>query len=306
MRKVRWTHIERLAGLFIVGCFGSLFIFSATVAVKQGWFERKLHYWAVFQNAEGIHPGTLVKIAGLTVGSVENVEILNQNQVRIDFLVQAKFEKQVRDDSIAQLLRPYLIGDRVLDVSIGREDALVKLQNTQVNSDESFDLLTLLSGKKLGTYFENMGEVFSNLRVLALALTEKDRMKTIIRVFDHMEPLLANLNELSKQATHKKALQRTLAQLPILSEQINEIISVMIESNPEFGRDLSVLASRLNTVSGELVNVKNEVGITETARKMADALVEITTVMKAMQKSFLLRGSVRELHEEESRKPATK
>src|SRR5689334_10994866 len=119
--KIKFNKFERVAGLFVLAAICGLLATVLMVAIKKGWFESKVQFETVMTSAEGIHPGTVVQIAGLRAGSVSDVELLSAEKIRVRFQVYERFHEQIRRDSHMQVTRPFIIGDKVLEVTVGSE-----------------------------------------------------------------------------------------------------------------------------------------------------------------------------------------
>lgn len=315
MTQIRFNKYERVAGLFILLAIGGTALSALSVAIKQGWFEPKISYTTTFENADGVHAGIGVKMAGLNAGSVDDVELLADNRVRVSFHVFGKFRDRIREDSKAQLIRPFLIGERVLEVSVGTEATKQLAEHSELHSEESMDLMAIMSGKKMGAYLAKFTEMLGNLQALAEAFTSKERTESMVRIFDRLDPLLANITlmssemvKLSRQATKDDNLQKVLVNAAVLTRELNSILPLLNQENPEFGKDLALMTRSLGKVSSEMNRMFQEVGpeAPATARRAIEALNETTVLIKALQKSLLLRGNVREVREEESKDPGRK
>lgn len=312
MMKVKFNQFERVAGLFVIGAIGLFFLSLVGVAVKQGWFEARVSYHTVFKSAEGLHPGATVQIAGLRAGSVDDVELLQDNTVRVKFTVFAKFSDKIKTDSSAQLIRPFLIGDRVLEVTVGSLEAPTQDPETKLGARETMDLMTLLSGRNLGESLETMGEMMSNLKSLAEAFLDKERTQSMIQMFDRIDPLLRNLNtmsleviKLSRQATKDERMGKVMKELAVTTKELNTLIPMINEKAPGMGRDLEKLVGNLAILTEEfkvLIPALAEVGpdLPTASRRAVEALDEAVVLLKAMQKSFFLKSNAQEVREEEA------
>lgn len=311
MKKVKFNIYERVAGIFILVALGGTLLTALSVAVKQGWFESKTHLVTIFENADGIHQGTLVQMAGLRAGSVEKVELLGNKKVRVDFHVLGKFKDRVREDSRVQLVRPFIIGERVLDVSVGADIAAGISDHQEIVSEESIDLMNAMGGKSLSATLQKLTGVFDNLQVLAEAFLDKERTGTIIRTFDRIDPLINNLNKMSVEMVHigrklnkNDDLQVVLANLAVATSEINKILPQLNEQNPNLAKDLGTMTQNLAIVSKSLGPAMQEIetDLPQASRRVLEALNETVVVLKAMEKSFFLRANVREVLEEEQLK----
>jgi phospholipid/cholesterol/gamma-HCH transport system substrate-binding protein len=319
MMKVKFNQFERVAGLFVLGAAGLFLVSLIGIAVKQGWFESKTSYYVIFKSAEGLHPGATVQISGLKAGSVDDVELTEDNKISVKFTVLSKFSDKIKVDSQAQLIRPFLIGDRVLEVTVGSPEATVQNPEQPMKSHETVDLMTLLSGRNLGESLEAMTEMVSNLKSLAEAFLDKDRTQSMIRIFDRIDPLLKNLNamsveviKLSKQATKDDNMGRVMSELAVTTRELNSLIPLINKKAPKMGEDVEKLVANLAVLTEQFkvfIPALAEVGpdLPHATRRAVEALDEAVVLIKAMQKSFLMKGNVEDVREEEKKRlPASR
>ncbi|WP_413570506.1 MlaD family protein [Bdellovibrio sp. HCB117] len=309
MMKVKFSKFERIAGLFIVVAILGIILTAISAAVKQGWFEPKVRYTTTFENADGLHQGTLVQMSGLRAGAVESVELESDNRIRVSFYILGKFQDRVRENSTVQLIRPFIIGERVLDLSVGHDQFQVLPAQSAVKSLETVDLMTLMSGKNMNSYLSKLGGILESMQVIMDAFADKSRAESMVRVIDRLDPLMKNLNtmsteviKLSRQATHEDGVQKLVGNLAVTTKEINRILPELNEENPQLAKDLAVMTQNLATVTRALGPAVKAVEpeLPGASIRLVEALNETVVVLKAMQKSFFMRGSVREVRDEEA------
>ncbi len=313
MNHIKFNKFERIAGLFVAATIVGFFVALVSVAVKQGWFESKIYWTTSFVTGDGIHPGTNVQIQGLKAGGVDDVELTSDNRVLVRFHVLSKFGSKVKTDSVAQLIRPFVIGDRVLDISVGGESAATLPAGTAMLSEESVDLLTVMGGRDLGNYLKTMGGMMDNLKVLAEAFLDKNRTQAFINAFDRIEPLLKNLNvmsmeviKMSKQATKDENLGVVLKELAVTTRELNHIIPEMNRQAPQMAKDMTKLVGNLALLTEEfkvVIPALAEIApdLPAASRRALEALDEAVVLIKAMEKSFFVKGNAEEVREEEAK-----
>lgn len=314
--KLKFNKYERVAGFCLLFTIMGTVLTLVSAAVKQGWFESKFHLATTFENADGVHPGTMVQIAGLRAGFVENVELMGDNQIRVNFYVLGKFEDRIRKDSTAQLIRPFIIGERVLDVSVGSETAQKVADHEVLKSEEGMDLMTLMSGKKLNMTLSKISGMLENLGGLAEAFLSKDRTESMVKTFDRIDPLLKNMNNMSmeviqlgQQLNHKQSIGKLVNNLSVTTDEINRILLELNRQNPELAKDLGGMIQNLAVVTRALAPAMAEVEpqLPMASRRLIETLNETVVTLKAMQKSIFMRGNVQEVHEDEAKRvPASK
>lgn len=314
MMKIKFNQFERVAGLFILAAIVGTILTAASVAVKQGWFEKKIYFSSIFENADGVHQGTVVQMAGLKAGAVEKVELLALNKIKVDYYVLGKFQQRIKSDSQAQLLRPFIIGERVLDISVGGEVGQMLADGSQIQAIEGLDLMTLLSGKKLNVAMQEIGGLVENMRVMIDAFAKKDRAEAVVRMFDRTEKLMKGLDimvyevtKLSKQVTKDDQIPVVLNQLATTLGEVNKILPEMNQADPEIGKTVTSMLSNVNKLTQDLQVLGPALQasgpeLPGATKKAIEALNETVIMLKAMQKSIFIRGSVEEVREEESRR----
>ncbi len=309
MMKIKFNKFERIAGLFILCAILGGILTAVSAAIRQGWFEPKVRYTTTFENADGLHQGTVVQMSGLRAGAVETVELESSNRVRVGFYVLGKFQERIRENSTVQLVRPFIIGERVLDLSVGSEQYDMIPAQSPIKSLETVDLMTLMSGKNVNSYLSKVSGILESMQVIIDAFADKNRAESMVRVIDRLDPLMKNLNvmsteviKLSKQATHEDGVQKLVGNLAVTTNEINRILPELNEENPDLAKDLATMTRNLAVVTKALgpaaQAVESELPIAST--RLVQALNETVVVLKAMQKSFFMRSNVREVREEES------
>lgn len=316
MMNLKFNKFERVAGIFILVAVGGVILTGVSAAIRQGWFEPRVRYKTTFQSADGVHQGTVVQLSGLKVGAVETVELEKDNTVRVEFYILGKFQDRVRENSGAQLVRPFIIGERVLDLSMGTEDFNVIPAGGYIKSNETMDLMTLMSGKNMNAYLSKLGGILESMQVIMDAFADKSRAESLVRVIDRLDPLMKNLNtmsteviKLSRQATHGDGMQKLVGNLNSTTTEINRILPELNEQNPDLARDLATMTQNLAIVTKALGPATKAVEgeLPGASVRLLEALNETVVVLKAMQKSFFMKSNVNEVREEESKRlPASK
>lgn len=104
-------------------------------------------YAAVFTDVFGLREGDDVRMAGVRVGRVEQIE-LDGNNAKVSFVVQA--DQQVRGDTVASVTYQNIVGQRYLGLSLGKAGDTAPLPAGSVipidRTDPSFDIGALLNG----------------------------------------------------------------------------------------------------------------------------------------------------------------
>lgn len=314
MRALKFNRFERVAGIFVIVFIVSGLSAAVMVAIKRGWFATTIALSSEFENADGVHSGTEVVVAGLRAGSVDKVELLDTNKIRVTFTLLDKFRAKIKEDSTAQLVRPFVIGERILELSVGSKESPVIQDGAVMKAHETVDIMTILSGRRLGDYLEGMNGMMTNVKILVDAFANTQRTENFVKMFDQIEPLVRSLGimseeviKLSKQATRKDNLGTVLGNLAVTTNELNQMIPLVRKKAPDLSRDMekivtnvAILTENFKLLTPTIVEMAPQ--LPKTSRRAVEALDEAVVLLKALQKSMFVRGSVKEVREEEESK----
>jgi phospholipid/cholesterol/gamma-HCH transport system substrate-binding protein len=305
--KVKFNKFERVAGLFVLSAIGLSGLGVVLVAIEKGWFIPKVSFKTTFEKANGIFPGTIVEVAGLRAGSVTHIELRGEKDVEVEFAVQARFATKIKNDSTVLSRRPFVIGDKILEVSVGSSDLSPLAEGSLLQSKEGIDLLELGDPQKLAPFIETFGRLTTSLVRIADAFADPKRTEAVVEMFDKINPFLTvatkaagSVVTIGDQLTRKKNLQVAMENFAAVSGELTKMMIEMPNMSREMVdmiRQMAQAVSELNKMLPAMAQVAPQIPVaTDKAMK---AMEEAVVVLKAMQKSFLLRGSVKEVQEED-------
>jgi phospholipid/cholesterol/gamma-HCH transport system substrate-binding protein len=121
---------EVRVGLLVVVAIGVLIFLILNASGDISPFSRKIHLRAHFSNADGLRPGSEVRLAGVRIGKVDDVRLLapsdNPNEkVETTFSIDSEIDGRpatdlVRNDSTARLASPSILGaEKIINVTPG-------------------------------------------------------------------------------------------------------------------------------------------------------------------------------------------
>lgn len=294
--KIRFNKYEKVAGLFVALAIVASVVGLIGVAIKNSWLESKVKYTTELESADGVHAGTAVQISGLRVGAVTAVSLESNDRVRITFEVLEKFAHKIRKDSSVQMYRPFILSEKVLDVTVGTETAEFLAPGAMLPAHAGTDIMDLLSGRKMGQILSSFDNLAGSLRIVGESFSNPERTKNLVQVLDKVNPLVNNLNNMSVEITKiatvaNKAMPAFTKEVPDVGNQMGQIV-----------KNLNVLTTEMQKLTPAIAVIAPE--LPRTSRRAVEALDETVVLLKAMQKSFLLRGKVDEVRQEEGRRPA--
>ncbi len=138
------SRVEIVVGLFLVIgflAFGWLAVQLGEVSLFSD--SRTYTVYADFNNISGVKPGAEVQIAGVTIGSVKGLSLNEDEQARAALQLDKKI--QIPVDSIASVKSQGIIGDKLIQITLGGDEELYKAGDVIVDTESSVDLESLIS-----------------------------------------------------------------------------------------------------------------------------------------------------------------
>ena len=250
--KIKFNRFERVAGLFVMTAFVGGVSLTLAIAIKQGLFDSKAELQTMLPTAEGIREGTAVFMQGLRIGQVSEVELISASEVNVLFKVKREYLSRVRSDSVVRVIRPFIIGEKVMEISIGSATAERVKEMAMIEAMPSADIMDLLSGRTLGPYVELVGKMAENLKFVAESFLDPKRSKSIVRMFDDLSPLLRNASSLTKEANtllvkvnRGDQLVQVVNNLVAITNEVNRVLPVVAKESPEMVVHLAKIAKNM-------------------------------------------------------------
>ena len=128
-----------LAGLLVFA--GLIYMLGRTA----GLFERQYRLVAGFGQTGGLIQGATVRLAGVAVGHVGEIRLPEAGgaKVRVELLVARRVQDRIRADSVARIETLGLLGDKIIDISLGSPGAAILEPGAELRTEEPFDTARL-------------------------------------------------------------------------------------------------------------------------------------------------------------------
>ncbi|WP_395052957.1 MlaD family protein [Flavobacterium sp.] len=126
-------------GLFIIVGI-TLFLLAIFIIGKQkNLFDPVFKLSSKFQNVSGLQVGSAIRFSGINVGTVDNIEIINDSMVKVDMLLKKDVQKFIRADSKAGIGSEGLIGDKLIVISQGNPKSKTAKDGQIIPSQEPIE-----------------------------------------------------------------------------------------------------------------------------------------------------------------------
>jgi phospholipid/cholesterol/gamma-HCH transport system substrate-binding protein len=128
-------------------------------------FEPQQTLYADFTTVGGLLDGATVRLAGVQIGRVTRVTLPSEpgGKVRVELRIARRYASRIRQDSVARIETQGLLGDKVIEITVGSAAQPVLPSGAVIASREPADI-----GQVLG----QSAEVVQNVSALAASLRQ--------------------------------------------------------------------------------------------------------------------------------------
>jgi len=133
------THSQKFKvrlGLFITGGLAIFVIAIFIIGKQENLFDPVFKLTTTFYNVSGLEVGSNIRFSGINVGTVDNINIINDSTVRVDMLIKKSVQKFIKNDCEAGIGSAGIIGDRILIITQGSYDAPLAKDGAEIESKE--------------------------------------------------------------------------------------------------------------------------------------------------------------------------
>lgn len=245
-------------------------VVTGMLAMIMGHFDygRQTEYTALFSNASELTKGDDVRVAGVSVGAVTGVDLVDGRTARVSFKIDS--DVPVTTASGAQVRYVNLVGDRYLNLTQGRSGAAPLPAGGTIPVEQTTPAL-------------NLTALFNGFQPLFEALTPTDVNKLSLNL---IKVLQGEGGTISSVLAQTASLTSTLADRNQLISQVIGNLSATLQTVDSHHRQLSQLLSQMNSWMGDLARDRTTIGdsvqnVADLSRQLAGLLVDIRPATKA-------------------------
>ena len=140
-------RLEVKVGLFVVGAIVLGGIGVLLLGKSRHVFETRAQLHATFSDVAGLVQGAPVRLSGVNVGTVSQIMFVRAEprpQIRVDLEISKQSLGLVRADSVARITGQGLLGDKIIEVSVGSSSSAPIPSGGNIQTAEAADLDKML------------------------------------------------------------------------------------------------------------------------------------------------------------------
>lgn len=313
-------------GIFV---FTGVIIFVAAVYFlgnQKNMFGNNVKISSVFKNVNGLQLGNNVRFAGVNVGTVRNITILNDTAICVDLLIGESNARLIKKNALATISSDGLVGSMIVNIIPNEKAFEQSIENgdtiNNISKIATADMLTTLN-----TTNENAALLTKDLLRITNSINEGEGLLGALIKDENLVTEVTESLENLKQTTY--SAKRTMADINTLIGEINlneknvagmllkdtvsaQQLATIFDNLEKSSQQIEAITQNLNDFS---VNLKTNEGLVdyvlndtlvvksldETLKNVEQASDRLNENMEALRHNFLFRRYFRKLEKEQAK-----
>jgi phospholipid/cholesterol/gamma-HCH transport system substrate-binding protein len=271
---------------------------------------------ARFENVQGLKDGNNIRYAGIDIGTVKSVYIINDTTMEVKMIIDDKAKNIIKKNSLVYIGTDGLVGNKVVNIFSVKEDAPFATENDILPSKKPIDtddMMRTLS--KTNTQISKIAEDFSltinklnNSQGLWKLLNNNTIADNISNASFQVKKSAYKINEIANQindiTNEIKNGNGTLSKL-INDENLADSLTLAInnfknaaheitEAGKEINNSVALISKEVNEGKGSIHSILKDTSVTilleQSMKNIETGTKGFSDNMEALKHNFLFRG----------------
>ena len=279
--ETSYTSAEKSVGLFVIGI--TLLLLTTVVILGRGkdWFADEVTFYTSFKESYNLQVNAAVKLFKADIGKVKRIS-LGEDNVNVQLAILAKYASRIRQDAVAVVDSPTLIGSEYISIVPGASNAPKIPVGGMIPSIEK----------------KSISDIFKEFEVEKTAMlavrTIQEIADLMILIKDPHGPLMTTLANIEKTSTHLLQItdrigqgQGSLGSLVASRELVDGVLSNLEKVNgllDDMRKTSSMGPVIMDQVSDNLATVRTAGnGVVENVQALKGILEEARGSLETIQ-----------------------
>ena len=219
MTEKRETALKFRVGVFVLIALATFLAGVYALGARARLFEARYTIHADFTEVGGLVEGATVRLAGVQIGRVTAVNLPPHpgGKVRVDLTIGRRFADRIRKNSVARIETQGLLGDRIVEITVGDASAAPVAPGEVIASRDPADFGKILSSG---------ADTAKNVAALADALRETADQINKSKMIEDAASTVNKLGRVVDQVEHGRGWAHTLLyEEPVALRRVNDLIA---------------------------------------------------------------------------------
>ncbi|MDR1871589.1 MAG: MlaD family protein [Deltaproteobacteria bacterium] len=285
---MRYSWSEKIAGFILLLGFAFIALAMVLVGAGRDWLSSYQNYFLLLQDGHGLLPGVKVKFLRLDIGRVTNLELTDNNMVKIHLTILSEYASKLKGDSLASVSSPTIIGSEYIEIVPGGPESQPIPPGGQIPARDPQTIDDIIASIQIERKLEQLDTIMRNVVAITDRLKEPNgplfgTMENLKRVTGQVAAGGGTVGSLVMRDVAHEELVATLQELKEASESI-------AKSAKGLQKDLPVITAKIEAILRQV-----EAGtrsFPEVARGAREGVREVDQILDSVKRNFLIRGNL--------------
>lgn len=190
-------------GLFVI--VGTIFFIVALYMIgnKQNLFGSTFQISANFHNINGLMKGNNVRFAGIDVGTVKSIRIINDSNVNVVMLIRNDAKTFIKKNSVASVGTDGLMGNKLVNINSVAQHGEPVAENDVLQTLRPIEMDEMI--RTLNVTNENIKVISSNLRTITDKINSRNTLWNLLMdtvIAENVKSAIVNIKVMSNQGLY--------------------------------------------------------------------------------------------------------
>jgi phospholipid/cholesterol/gamma-HCH transport system substrate-binding protein len=315
-------------GIFVLAGLFFLIIILYLIGKNEHVFGSNFMIKARFQNVQGLKVGNNVRFGGIDIGTVKNINIINDTLMEVEMIVDNKLKNILRKNAVVTIGTDGLVGNKVINIeSEGSQSAMAKEgdilpSKKPINTDEMLRTL-YKTNNDIGIIAEDLKstiEKINNSEGLWNLMNNKDLSIHLSHSIENIEKasreanlVVHQINQVVKKINSGQGLAGTIINDTLLAVNLHEAVSNFRTMSERSDSLVAHLQKSISEIDKEITEGKGTVHSllkdSASAKAFEKSLINIEKGtegfqqnMEALKHNVLFKGYFKRMEKEKKKK----
>ena len=303
-------------GLFVLIGTTLLVLAAYFIGEKENMFGNTFRLNVTFKNINGLQNGNNVRYAGISIGTVKDIEMINDTTIEVGMVIEEKMQHHIKKNAIANIGSDGLVGSMIINIVPGvgsaahvtagdeissySRVATADMMNTLNVTNENAALLTEQLLKITRSINDGEGTLGRLLYDTEMGNNLNQTLINVKYISDDAQLTMRKLNELVKHFDTKESVAATLLSDSLSGAKVRSVITHLENSSIEIektAKNLNIVVNRISGGNGAINYLATDTTLVHqlqsSMKNVNEGVVKFNDNMEALKHNFLTRGYFR-------------
>ncbi len=248
---MEFSKLERVVGTFVIGV--SILLIATLVVIGRGkdWFETYITFYTTFNESYNLQESAAVKLFKADIGKVKSIS-LEKNRVRVQLIILEKYASRIRQDAIAVVESPTLIGSEYISIIPGSPESPLIPEQGEIPSQEKRSLSDILTEFEVEKTAKMVVKAIQDISAVAQNLSDPDgplrsALENLEKTSSHTEKIAADLRDGKGPMGTLLKSEDLLVQILHNVERMGDILDNINATTAKAPATIDLIQENLNT-----------------------------------------------------------